>query len=164
MAGVLNFAAYLGGPDNVQCEQTFPTSQNTLQYNFGINITDWVFEVESQTIVVDTVTFDRNSGSPNFTNSKVIGYFPKVTIDSATYVNVLNYFSGIVNITIPTNLYTGPILPDARQNVPINVISVQWTDAGSPPGINSHRWAFIQCWEPGITPGDPTSDTSYVIM
>jgi hypothetical protein len=168
MAGVLNFAQYLGGPDNVQCEQTFPSSQQTLQYNFGVSLNGWTFDIESQTIVVDQVTFDRLSGQPNFANSKVIGYFPKVTIDTYTNVNYINVTGGLVNITIPGNLYAGPILPDARQNVPINVISVQWTDAGTPPQINSHRWAFIQCWEPGVPPGDPnilnTTATGYTAI
>jgi hypothetical protein len=155
-AGVLNFSQYLGGPDNIQCEQTFPSTQQTLQYNFGVSINGWTFNIEAQTVVVDTVTFDRNSGQPNFASSKVIGFFPTETIDPYIYANYINVTAGLVNITIPANLYTGPILPDARVNVPITIIKVQWTDAGSPAQINSHRWAFIQCYEPGVTPGDPT--------
>jgi hypothetical protein len=155
MAGVLNFSQYLGGPDQVNIEQVFPSSQNTLQYNFGVNIDGWSFEVEQQAIVVDIVTFDRNTGQPNFANSKVIGYFPALPINES-YINITNVVGGIVNITLPADMYTGPILPDARQNVPITVVSVQWTDAGTPPQINSHRWAFINCWEPTVVPGDPT--------
>jgi hypothetical protein len=168
MAGVLNFSQYLGGPDNVNIEQTFPSSQNTLQYNFGVNITGWTFEVLQQTVIVNTVAFDRITGLPNFANSQIIGYFPETTINNSTYVHVLDSSGGLVNVTIPANLYTGPILADARANVPITIVKVGWTDAGSPPQINSHRWAFIQCWEPGVTPDDPTlvntTATGYTVV
>ena len=167
-AGVLNFSQYLGGPDNIQCEQVFPSSQQTLQYNFGVSINGWTFNIEAQTIVVDTVTFDRNTGQPNFANSKVIGYFPVEVIDPYLYATFINVNAGLVNITIPADLYTGPILPDARVNVPITIIKVGWTDAGSPAQINSHRWAFIQCYAPGVTPGDPTlvntTSTGYTVI
>ena len=66
MAGVLNFQQYIGGPDQVKVEQIFPSTQKTLLYNFGQDITGWTFAVDHQTIVVDTVTFNRNSGQPNF--------------------------------------------------------------------------------------------------
>ena len=84
-AGVLNFAQYLGGADNIQIEQIFPSTQRTLAYNFATNITGWNFNVDYQTIVVDTVSFDRNTGQPNFANSQVIGYFPQ---RSCFYFNI----------------------------------------------------------------------------
>lgn len=164
MAGVLSFSDYIGGPDDVICEQIFPSTQRTLQYNFGRNITGWTFMVDHQTIVVDTVAFDRNSGEPNFNNSTVIGYFAKSTISTATYITVANTASGLVNITIPTNMYTGPIYADARKDVPITVVGVTWTDAGSPVQINTHRWAFVQCYEPGVTPTSPTGDAGYTAI
>ena len=159
-AGVLNFAQYLGGPDNVQVEQIFPSTQRTLNYNYSTNITSWSFNVDYQTIVVDTVAFDRNTGQPNFANSNVIGYFPSAVISTSSYISVTNASTGLVNITIPGGLYSGPILPDARANVPITVVGVTWTDNASPKQTNTHRWAFIQCWEPAVTPGDPTLSTS----
>lgn len=159
-AGVLNFAQYLGGADNIQIEQIFPSTQRTLQYNFATNITGWSFHLDHQTIVVDTVSFDRNTGQPNFANSNVIGYFPSGVISTATYVSVSSVSTGIVNITIPGNLYTGPVLPDARANVPITIVGVTWRDNSSPQQINTHRWAFLLAWEPGVTPGDPTDSVS----
>jgi len=159
-AGVLNFAQYLGGADNIQIEQIFPSTQRTLQYNYSTSISGWSFNIDHQTIVVDTVAFDRNTGSPNFANSNVIGYFPIGQVTTLTNVVVANTASGIVNITIPEGLYTGPILPDARANVPITIVGVTWADASTPRQINTHRWAFIQCWEPGVRPGDPTDSTS----
>ena len=159
-AGVLNFAQYLGGADNIQIEQIFPSTQRTLSYNFATNVTGWTFHVDHQSIVVDTVAFDRNTGQPNFANSNVIGYFPSAVISTSSYISVVNSTTGLVNITIPGSIYAGPILPDARANVPITIVGVTWTDAQSPVQVNTHRWAFIQCWEPGIVPGDPTLSTS----
>ncbi len=164
MAGVLNFAQYLGGPDNVQCEQIFPSTQRTLNYNFARSIVGWTFHVDYQTIVVDTVSFNRNTGEPNFANSTVIGYFPSGVISTASYITVTNSAQGLVNITVPGGLYTGPILPDARANVPITVVGVTWTDASSPVQINTHRWAFIQSWESGVTPGDPATSGSFTAI
>jgi hypothetical protein len=164
MAGVLTFAQYLGGPDNINIEQIFPSTQRTFNYNFARNISTWTFVVDQQTIVVDEIAFDRNTGAPNFANSAVIGYFPFVTISTASYVSVTNAALGLVNITTPTNMYTGPILPDARKNVPITIVGVTWRDGGSPEQINTHRWSFIQSWEPSVTPGDPTGSGSFTSL
>lgn len=164
MAGVLNFSQFLGGPDNVQCEQIFPSTQRILNYNFARNIASWVFHVDYQTIVVDTVAFNRSTQEPNFANSTVIGCFPSGVISTATYVSVTSSINGTVNITIPKNLYTGAILPDARANVPIMVVGVSWTDASTPTQTNTHRWAFIQNWEPGVTPGSPTASAGYTTI
>lgn len=161
MASVLSFSEYLGGPDNIAIEQIFPSTQRTLQYNFATNITGWNFNVDHQTLVVDTMSFDRNTGLPNFANSQVIGYFAKGQVTTSTNVSVTSTATGLVNITIPTQMYNGPILPDARKNVPITIVGVTWLDAGSPRQINTHRWAFIQCFEPGVTPTDPTLDNGY---
>jgi len=164
MAGVLNFAQFLGGPDNVQCEQIFPSTQRILNYNFARSISGWTFHVDYQTIVVDTVTFNRSTQEPNFSNSTVIGCFPSGVISTSSYVNVTSTVNGLVNITIPGGLYTGSILPDARANVPITVVGVTWTDNSSPVQTNTHRWAFIQNWEPSVTPGSPTASAGYTAI
>jgi hypothetical protein len=161
MAGVLNFANYIGGADNIQIEQIFPSTQRTMVYNYGQDITDWRFNVDSQTIVVDTMAFDRNTGEPNFAASTVIGVFPKTQISTATNVNVISASSGTVGITFPGGLYSGPVLPDARKNVPITIVGVTWSTGDLLPQVNTHRWAFIQSWEPGVTAGDPTTMTNY---
>lgn len=163
-SGVLSFSQYLGGPDNVNIEQIFPSTQRTLNYNYATNISGWNFHVDYQTIVVDTVSFDRNTGEPNFANSSVIGYFPSGVVSTSSYVSVTSAASGLVNITIPKNLYTGSILPDARANTPITIVGVTWTDASSPTQTNTHRWAFIQCYEPGVTPGSPTDSAGFVAI
>jgi hypothetical protein len=161
MAGVLRFSDYLGGPDNIQVEEIFPSTQRTYQYNFGQNITGWTWQIDHQTLVVDPITWDRYTGEPNFANSRIIGSFPKVdlTIDSSV-LNVVNAATGLVNITIPGGLYTGPVIPDARSKVPVTIVSITWTTAETPAQTNSHRWAFIQCYEPDVTIGDPTTSVS----
>jgi hypothetical protein len=157
MAGILT----IGGPDQVKIEQIFPSTQKTFSYNFGQNITGWTFLVDYHTIVIDTIYFDR-SGVPSFDNSIVIGYFPKVTVTSPYLPAVVNASTGAVTIFIPGGMYTGPIIPDARQDVPVTVVGVTWTDNNTPAQINTHRWAFIQNWEPGVTVGDPKLEATFV--
>jgi hypothetical protein len=161
---VLDFKAYLGGADNVQIKEDFPSSATTYRYDYGGNIANYSFELSSQTIVIDTLAYDRNTGEPNFSNATVVGYFANTEIDAAN-VNVVSTVNGTVDITIPSQLYTGNIVPDARANVPINVVSVKWTDAGlSPTNTQSHRWAIIQRWEPDVTPGNPRDEAGFTAL
>ena len=71
MAGILSFDQYIGGADQVKVRQIFPSDQKTYIYNFKQDITGWTFAADYQTIVVDQVTFNRNTGQPNFANSQV---------------------------------------------------------------------------------------------
>lgn len=164
MPGVLTFQQFVGGPDQVKVEAIFPSTQKTLQYNFGQDVTDWEFEMDHQTIVVDTMAYDRYTSEPNFANSAVIGTFPKVEINTTTYVAVVNATAGIVNVTIPAGMYEGPILPDARSNIPLTVVGVTWKDGSTPQQINTHRWVYIQNWEPDVTPASPTTDENYTAI
>lgn len=156
MAGrLLSFSQYIGGANNVVVAEQFPSTQKTYQYDFPANIANYSFAVESQTIIVDSLSYNAADGQPNFTTSNVVGVYANTTIAASNVVPVSNV-DGTVNITIPANLYTGPIEPDARANVPINVVSVTWTDAGSTPNtVDSHRYALIQRYEPGVTVGNP---------
>ena len=120
--------------------------------------------LDYQTVVVDVIAYDRNTGAPNFANSKIIGTFPSGNITTATYVRVVSTSSGTVAVTFPGGLYTGPIIPDARSHNPITVIGVTWTDDNTPAQINTHRWAFIQSWEPGVTPADPVLANNYTAI
>lgn len=166
MAGVLNFNDYVGGPDQVIAEQWFPSNRRTLLYNFNQSIVGWTFQVDFQTIVVDTVTFNRYTGQPNFATSRIIGSFAKQEMSSfaaGAYVPaVLNAAEGTVRVYHPDGMYTGALIPDARANVPIVVVSLTWTDASSPvTNINSHRYALLQAWEPDVVIGDPTDEAGY---
>ncbi len=161
MAGVLTLGQWLGGPDNVKVESTFPGTQKTYQYNFAQNITGWTFALDYQTVVVDQIAYTRD-GEPNFADSRVIGYFPSGVISTATYISVTSVPTGIVKVTHPKDLYPSinGILPDSRSNIPLLVMSFAWTDNNSPPVTNMHRVAKILAWEPGILPVDPTSLTT----
>ena len=161
MAGVLDFQQYIGGADQIKAEQVFPSNQRTLVYNFGQSVSGWTFTADYQTIVVDQVTFNRNTGQPNFSNSTVIGTFPKVDISGGMEPAVVDSAQGVVKVYQPAGMYTGPIIPDARKNVPITIFALTWSDASTPAQINTHRFALIQCWEPDVVAGDPTLDPDY---
>lgn len=164
MAGILNFQQYLGGPDQVKCEQVFPSNQRSLIYDFGRDITGWTITADYQTLVVDQIQFNRNTGQPNFATSSVIGSFAKVEVTGGNSPIVIDAIAGTVKVILPAGMYTGPIIPDARQNVPITVFSVTWEDDLSPSQINTHRWALIQCWEPDVAVGDPTTAVGYTAL
>lgn len=162
MASTLSFSNYIGGADSMQIEQIFPSNQKTYIYDFGQNIAEWIFFLDFQTVVVDLLAFDRNTGEPNFANSSIIGTFPSEDIDVETYVQIIDAQLGRVAITIPANLYTGPVIPDARSHTPITIVGVTWTVPSTPPQITTHRWAFIQAWEPGVVAGDPILENDYI--
>jgi hypothetical protein len=164
MAGILDFAQYLGGPDSLQTESIFPSDQKTLVYNFGQNITGWTISAQYQTLVVDQVQFNRSTGKPNFGASTVIGSFARSTVSGASAPSIVDAAAGLVKIYIPANMYTGPIIPDARVNVPVTVYSVTWSDTSSPAQTHTNRFAFVQCWQPGVTVGDPKTANGYTAL
>ena len=163
MAGVLSVSDWLGGPDNITVESTFPSSSRTYTYNFAQSVNGWEFKLDSQTVIVDQIAYDR-SGEPNFADSQVIGFFTYTVVTTSSYIAVTNTASGIVNVTHPPNLYTAGILPDARANIPLQVISLTWQQPATgvaPVQINSHRIAKIMAWEPQVPPTNPTLDPGY---
>jgi hypothetical protein len=167
MAGVLTLGQWLGGPDSVKVESTFPSSQRTYAYNFDQNITGWTFKADYQTVIVDSIAYTRDN-EPNFADSRVIGYFPGGVISTATYIQVVSSVGGTINVTHPAGLYpeSNGILPDSRANVPLLVVSLAWTSNATPPVTNLHRIAKIMAWEPGVLPKDPTTltTTNYVSL
>jgi len=162
MAGssVLTLGQWLGGPDDVKVESDFPSTSRTYAYNFAKNISSWTFKLDYQTVVVNSIAYTRD-GSPNFADSEVIGFFPMGTVNTATYIRVMNTGTGLVNVTHPGGLYPGSILPDARANIPLLVMGFTWTDNSTPVQTNTHRVAKILAWEPEVTPGTPTTMTNY---
>jgi hypothetical protein len=161
MAGVLTFDQYIGGADQLIIEQAFPSTQRSVVYNYDRNITGWTYAADYQTIVVDSIAFNRYTGAPNFANSTVIGSFAKVDITGANVPVAINDAVGTVKVTFPANMYPGPIIPDARRNIPIVVFGFTWTINSTPSQILTHRWAFIQCYEPDVTIGDPITYAGY---
>jgi len=93
MAGrVLSFKDYLGGSDNVQVIEMLPQHQRTFVYDYGANVSTYTFDANYSTVVLDTVTYDRVTGDPNFTDTTVVGYLGNTsyTIDANTYIDVLS--------------------------------------------------------------------------
>lgn len=137
-----------------------PEHQRTFTYNYDTDISNYNFTANYSTLVVDSLTYNVNTGEPNFATSNVIGYLgaASTTIDPATYINVTNAASGTVDFTIPKNRYTGFIYPDARTNVVMSVVEFTWENTN--PTVNtfdSHRWAIIERYTADVTAGDPTS-------
>jgi len=161
MAGVLTLGQWLGGPDNVKVESIFPSTQKTYAYDFNQSIAGWTFKLDYQTVVVDQIAYTRD-GEPNFAESAVIGYFPSGVVSTSSFIAVTSSGAGTVNVTHPGGLYpeANGILPDARANVPLLVMSLAWTNAANPPVTNIHRIAKILAWEPGVLPRDPTTLTN----
>lgn len=163
MGRLLDFSQYLGGPDDVEVIEMFPRQQKKFQYNFGSNVAAYTFSADKQTIVLDQVSYDRDSGNINFTETNVIGYFDNTgNISAATYIDKTQASTGVVTFTIPEQRYTGTILPNARENVVMTVVGFEWQDAATPPRKELHRWAIVERWEPGVTIGDPTLDSNFV--
>jgi hypothetical protein len=158
---LLDLSQYIGGADNIQVEITFPSSQKTILYNFQQDITNWEFFLDYQTVVANSITYDRNTGAPNFASSQLIGTFPSGVIDTSTYITLLDPAAGTVAVTIPANIYTGPIIPDARTHTPLTIVGFTWTTNDVPAQIATHRWAYLMSWEPGVIPGDPTLTENY---
>ncbi len=152
---ILDFKSYIGGADNVITQEMTPSTQKTFNYDYGQSVSAYTFAADMQTIVVDTLAYDRVTGDPNFADSSVVGYFANAEIGSGN-IGTGQASSGIISLTIPSDRYTGPITPDARTNVAITVAAFKWTDgAASPTTTDSHRWAIIERYEPDVSPGNP---------
>lgn len=160
---LLDFKSYVGGADNVVVEEVFPTTSKTFKYDYGTDVSSYTFAATYQTLVVDAVAYDRNTGLPNFTDSKIIGFFgsPGGSIAGSNITN--NGAAGTVDFTIPAGLYTGPIIPSARTNVPLTIVTFTWTDPNGalPDIVESHRWCLMQRWASTVSPADPTLDSAY---
>jgi len=161
---LLDFKSYVGGADNVVVEEVFPSSAKEYTYNYGADVSTFTFAATYQTLVVDAVAYDRNTGLPNFTDSNIIGFFgsPGTAIPSGN-IDVYNAGSGLVKLNIPAGLYTGPITPSARTNVPLTIVTFTWTNPNgtNPDIVESHRWCLMQRWASTVSPADPTLDSNY---
>lgn len=159
---LLDFKQYIGGADNVQVIEMFPSTQKEFTYNYGANVANHTFEADYQTIVVDTLSYDRNTGQPSFSNSSVVGYFANAEI-GGSFIDTSGNVSGEIKLTIPANRYSGNIVPDARANVPITVVAFKWTDTDANV-TDSHRWAIVERYEPDVTPGNPRDEAGFITL
>jgi hypothetical protein len=165
MAGrVLDFKSYVGGQDNVVVEEMTPSVQKTFNYDFGTDVSSYTFAADFQTIVVDTLAYDRVTGEPNFTDSNVLGSFANAEISSGN-IDSSSAAAGNIRFTLPANRYTGQMLPDARANVPITIVSFRWTNTGvSPNTTENHRYAILERYEPDVVIGNPTLDAGFTAI
>jgi hypothetical protein len=162
---LLDFKTYLGGASSVQVIEMFPNDQKTFQYDFNTNVSGYQFSADYESILLDTVTYDRVSGNINLADTTVTGYFTNQANVTSGYINNASASSGIVEFTIPPNRYAGNVLPNARDNVVCTVLSFQWeTDDTPNTQKQRHRWAIIERYDPqvGKTPGDPALESTYV--
>jgi len=161
----LDFKSYLGGASNVLFLEAFPRTQKTFSYNFNnADVSGYTFSADYQSLLLNTVTYDRITGDPNFADTTVSGYFTNTANVSPSNINNASAASGLVELTIPANRYTGNILPNARDKVVMTVLSFQWTTDDSPVQQDMHRWAIIERYDPqvGKNPGDPSLDPTFV--
>lgn len=163
---LLDFKEYIGSANNVQVIELFPRSQKSFTYNFGSDVSGYTFSADYQSILLNTVTYDRVTGDPNFADSTVSGYFTNTANVSSSFIDTTSAASGLVTLTIPADRYTGNILPNARTNVVMTVLSFQWTTDDSPVQQDMHRWAIIERFDPqvGKVPGDPADEASFVAL
>ena len=164
---VLDAKQFLGGSDNVLNLELLPEQTRSFQYNFNANVSLYTFGAEYSTVLVDTLTYNINTGEPNYASSAVTGYFANidgagnssVTVNSS-YIDDSLASTGFVTFTIPPNRYAndGWITPSARTNVVLTILEFKWTNtATSPNTIDSHRFTIVERFSPDKTPGDPSS-------
>ena len=56
---LLDFKNYVGGSDNVQVIELFPDTQQMYQYAYDVDITNYSFTLDYQTLIVDEVAYSR---------------------------------------------------------------------------------------------------------
>ena len=164
---LLDFKQYIGGADNVINLEMFPSQTKTYTYDFVQNITNFTFNMDYQSLLLDTVTYDRTTGLPNFSETNVLGYFDNYTnLTSAgtmsDHYSIISAPDGEITITLPKDRYTGAIFPSARQNVVATIVSFEWSSPGATTVTekNLHRFLILERWEPGVEAGDPSQETS----
>lgn len=150
--GVLDYQRYLNTLQTLNdLGQTFPSNQQT--YNFSVvggTTSSWTATISWETLILDKVTYSSKETGyvPNVDSSQIVGYF-----DGGTGTQ---YTTGV--ISLPANMYTGPMLPGGDFNVPLTVVHLSWFN-----GITRYaqQIGFIQNWEPGVEIGDPAQDFDY---
>ena len=161
---LLSFSQYIQSADNVKVIELFPRSQKAFTYDFDNDVSGYTFTSDYQSLLIDNVTYDRQTSEPSFATSNIIGYYNNITSVPAGNINDAGAATGAVTLTIPAARYTGPLLPNARDNVVMTVVSFEWETNDSPPQKDSHRWAILERWEPGVTVGDPKLDSTFIAI
>jgi hypothetical protein len=167
---LLDFSQYLGGADNVKVIEMFPRDRKAFTYNFGTNVSTYTFTGDYQTLLLDSVTYDRVTGLPNLTDTTILGYFTNtanLTVGTGNFdIDTTTAGTGFVKLTIPENRYQGNVIPNARTLVPCTVLSFEWATSQTPPQKTRHRYAILERFDPqvGRVPGDPRDETNFVVL
>tara|TARA_R100001460_G_C3557616_1_gene175615 strand:- start:2680 stop:3186 length:507 start_codon:yes stop_codon:yes gene_type:complete len=162
----LDFKSYLGGANNVLFFEAFPRTQKTYTYNFGDDVSGYTFSADYQSVLLNTVAYNNITGEPNLTETTVSGYFTNTANISNSLITTTDAATGIVQLTIPQNRYTGNILPSTRANVVCTIVSFQWVTTDSPVQQDMHRYCILERFDPqvGKVPGDPADETTFVSL
>jgi len=145
MPGILDYKKYLNTLQTLnEIGNLFPTDQKTLTYYVGSPGTTqgWTATISWMTLIIDRVSSFSANGLPDVTNSQILGFY--------TGGSTTQYSTG--TISLPTLMYTGPILPASLVNIPLTVVNVSWVKNGQTYDVN---FGFVQNWTPGVRIGDP---------
>lgn len=161
MSRLLDWKSFIGGADNVIALDMFPAEQQQFTYAFGaVDVSTYTWDIDYQTVVIDQVAFNRNTGEPNYTDSTVTGFFQSQQGNVGTMIDVTDAANGNVKVTIPAQRYTGKLLPNSRLKVPTTVFSVKYTDGGTPGTTFIHRYIISERYTAEVPIGDPTTEAT----
>ena len=158
----LTFNDFIVGPNVVDIKKYFPSSRKELTITLDTDITSWTVEADYQCLVVDAVAFDRHTGDPNFAESTVIGYFPKVEITGSDIPVLSDAANGEITFYIPADMYTGGLLPGTRTNAVVAVLGLTYTDTDG--NIDTIRFPRLVSYEPDVALSDPTDEVDYTAI
>ncbi len=75
MSRLLDWKSFIGGADNIISMDMFPQEQQKFTYQFGaVDVSGYTWDIDYQTVEVDSVTFNRPTAEPNYTDRRAIGF------------------------------------------------------------------------------------------
>lgn len=149
MSGILDYSRWLNlnATENT-VREVFPQDQNIFEIDINLAGSDgYSVDIEYKTLVFSDIPYQEQI--PNFDNSLILGYFE----GGSSSLGVST------NLVLPSNMYTGPILPNNPKNIPVTVVIANFSKASS---SFQKTFILIQNWEPGVALGDPTLDNNYI--
>jgi len=149
MSGVLDWSRYLNLFYTVKdIREHFPLEQEHIVYDFnGLGADGWTGSLNWQTLIIDRMRYDIFN-NPKFDESTVIGYYPEGSLTGLTPPQLV----------LPAGMYTGPIIPDSFENVPITVVSFDFEKGTEKFSL---QLLLIENWQIGIELGDPRDNADF---
>lgn len=147
--GIFNQTRYLNLLYTIKdIVEHFPIEQFPITYEFGTSGADgWTGNVTYQTLILDKMRYNI-ANEPDFSQTTIIGYYPE------------GEYTGLVapNLILPANMYTGPIIPDSFENVPVTVVAFEFTKGTEK---FSKQILLIENWTIGVEIGDPRNHPDF---